>query len=71
MQLTGRGVNNCSTSRGVITIWWASVKYKWQTLDWVLMRCELWWGISKKKIRFKKDFICVTGCTSGGGCTNT
>ena len=54
MQLTGRGVNNCSASVGSdyhIRLILASVKYKWQTFDWVLMRCELCWEISKKNLK--------------------
>ena len=40
MQLTGMGVKCCSTSGGRSAIQRASMKYKWQTLEKVLKRCE-------------------------------
>ena len=41
MQLVGTVLIMLVEVWGVIAIWWLSVKYEWQTIDKVLMRCEL------------------------------
>ena len=72
MQLPGLGVKTVAVVWGIIAIWRGSVKFKWQSWDYMLKRCELWLELEGQIKGLKEGIylIKVVGCTCSGSCTN-